>query len=152
MLVSDAGAGAAQPADHLADMQQDTVFAADLLQAGPVARGWNDGAGGLGCLTRDDLLDGVGSATTVILDVPSPAAFQAIRDYYEASGIWAVLFGLLRLTRCRQGAGDGAVMTALAVEDLPLAPSTMPRRDLADHLADLCVHLEPRVQMMLVRP
>ena len=69
LLVSEPGAGSANAADNLVDMQQDVVFLADFLHALPVALGRFDyaaacgdrlkaqGANGVGAFAQDDLFD-----------------------------------------------------------------------------------------------
>jgi putative spermidine/putrescine transport system permease protein len=69
MLIAEPFAGAAHAADDLVDMQQDVVFAADLLHARPIALGRGDDAAagghrlkaqrahGVGPFAQDHLLD-----------------------------------------------------------------------------------------------
>ena len=142
-------------------MQEDVVLPADLLHARPVARRRGDDAAARGDglqadgadrvrpLAQDHLLDRVGGGDTVILGIRVLAAvFQAVRHLHEALGEGAVIGIALRLAAGGQGAEGGAVVVALAVEDLPLAAAVMARGDLAHHLEDLLVRLGTGVRVV----
>ena len=61
MLVREHLAGAAEAVDHLVDVQQDAVFAADLLDLGQVFVGRDGDADAAHDWLDDDLRDGVGA-------------------------------------------------------------------------------------------
>ena len=160
MLVSEPGAGAAQAADHLVDVQKDIVLAADLLDPRPVSLGrhdhpsacgdrlQHDGAHGVWAFAQDRFLDGVRRALPIVFHVPLGTVFQAMRHADEAVGIGAVLGGPLVLAAGRQRADGGAVIIAVTIQDLPLSAAMLPVGDLADHLVDLLVGLGPRVRVI----
>ena len=132
--------------------------AADILDALPVAlrRGDDAAAGGdrleadradgVRPLAQDDLLDRIGGRLAVVLRrAVLVAVFQAMRNLDEARRQGTILHGPLRLAAGRKRRDGRAVIVALAVEDLVLAPAVMPMRDLAHHLEDLLVGLRAGV-------
>ncbi len=155
MLVAEPGAGAADAADHLVDMKQDVVLAADALHPVPVAFGRGDDAAarrdgfkaeaahGVGAFGKDHLLDLVGRPFAVVLGRRPvlSAVFHAMRDADEARREGAVLHVALVLAARRHGGERAAVVIAVAVEDLVLLAAMALVRDLADHLEGLLVRL-----------
>ena len=154
ILVAEPGAGAADAADHLVDMQQHVILAANLLHPLPVAfrRGDHAAAGGdrleaerahrVGTLAQDHLLDRIGGAQPVIGDhAPLAAVFQAMRHGHEARREGSVLRVALVLAAAGERGDGGAVVIALAEEDLVLLAAETLVGDLADHLEGLLVRL-----------
>ena len=164
MLIAEPlGSGAPDPADHLVDMQQDVVFAADLLHPLPVAFGRGDDAAagghrlkaerahGVGAFAQDHLFDQVGRRHAEVTpgQVAQPqlflAVFHAMGHHHETRGEGAVLRGPLALTARRHGCKGAAVIVAVAVEDLVFLAAIFLVGDLAHHLEGLLVGLGPGI-------
>ncbi len=154
MLIAEPGAGATDTADHFIDMQQNIVFAADLLHPLPVAGGRSDDAAtggdrlqtqaayGIGAFAQDHLLDRVGCCLAIAFGVRVLAAvFKTMRHHHETGRQWSVLFHPLWLPAGRQRGQRGAVIIPVTVEDLVFLAAMMPMRDLPDHLEGLLVGL-----------
>ncbi len=71
-----------------------------------------------------------------------------MRNLDEAGRQRSVVGDALRLAAGRQRADRGAVIVALAVEDLVFAAAMVPMRDLAHHLEDLLVGLRARIRIV----
>ncbi len=155
MLIAEPGAGAPDAADNLVDMQEDVVFAANLLHAGPVARRRGDDAttGGdrfeaeradsVGAFGQDHLFNriGGGDAIFLALEIPLRAVFKAMRHTHETGGIGTILRIALILPTRRETGNRGAVVIAVAVEDFMLFAAITLVRDLADHFKGLLIRL-----------
>src|SRR5579871_415274 len=158
MLIAEPFARAADATDDLIDVQQDMVPAADVLHALPVAGRRGDHAtscrdgleaqrtDGVRALAHDHLLDGLGGALAIVGDLAILAAIlEAMRHLDEAGHGGAILQASLRLSARRERGERGAVIIALAIEDLPFASSMMAMRHLPHHLEDFLVGLGARV-------
>ena len=157
MLIAEPGPGAPDAADHFVDVQQDVVAFADLLHPLPIANRRRDHAAArrhrfqhqrahrIGTLAQDHLFNRIRRALAVVFHIPLLAVFQAMRHFDKARREGPVLHRALLLA-CRGQRGDrGAVIIAVAVEDLVLAATVMAMRDLAHHLVDLLVRFRARV-------
>ena len=157
VLIAKPHACAAHTADHFVDVQQDVVLLADLLNALPIAfrrhdhtaasghRFQHQAADGIGPFAQDHLFNRVRRALAVVRDIPLLTILQAVRHHHKAVGIGPVLLGAFGLARRGERANRGAVIIALAVEDLVLHPTVVAVRDLAHHLIDLLIGFRARV-------
>ena len=103
MLITEPRAGAAHATNDLIDMQQYIIFAANFLNALPIAFGRGDhttascyrlktnGADCVRTFAQNNLLNGICSAFPIVFDIPLFAIFQTMRDFHKAGRIGAIM-------------------------------------------------------------
>ena len=161
MLVAKPCAGPAHAADHFVDMQQDIVFAANLLHFLPVTFGRGDHAttGGDGfkaqathgfrALGQDHLFNLFSRPFAIVLFGRAllfvAAIFHAMGHAHEIGREGAILGVTLVLAAAAHRADGRAVIIALAVENFVFLAAIALMRDLPDHLKGFLVGLRARV-------
>ena len=153
MLVAEPFAGSAEAADHFVDDQQQAVLLADFGQGFVVAFGRHDDAAASGDGLDDHGTHGVrifllhhgfklageffaqvGGAGGV-----GRTVFGAGREFHEAGGEGAVLVLAFFLAAGAQRGDGGAVVVAVAVDDLVFLAAVLELGNLADDLEGLFI-------------
>ena len=158
ILIAKPGAGAAQTTDHFVDMQQDIVFLTNLLHPLPIAFGrgdhtttsgyrfQHDRTDGFRAFAQDHVFNRVGRRDAIAFGIRVlVAVLRTMGHRNKARRKGAVLRCPLRLARGGQGGDRGAVVVALAIQDLVFDAAVFLVRDLAYHLVNLLVGFRPRV-------